>query len=53
MSRLTLPIFILIIVLSALQAFAPFDHWYSPFGAALLVIVLTALLQKSGSPDEF
>ena len=53
MSRLKLPLFVLLITLSAVEVFAQFDHWYSPFGAALVVIVLTALVQKSGPSDEF
>jgi hypothetical protein len=52
MSRLKLPLFVLLITLSATEAFAQFEHWYSPFGAAFVVIMLTALLQKSESTDE-
>ena len=52
MSRLKLPIFALLITLSAFEVFSQFGHWYSPFVAALIVIVLTALVQKSEPSDE-
>jgi hypothetical protein len=43
---------LILIVLTAIQAFAPFKHWYSPYLAAGLIILLTAVLQKTGSNDD-
>lgn len=51
MSRAKLLTSMLLISLSALQALSPFETWYSPFLAALVIIVLTALLQMQ-KPEQ-
>ena len=52
MSRVKLLATMVLITLSALQAFSPYRTWYSPFIAAFLIILLTALLQKSEPGDD-
>jgi hypothetical protein len=52
MARSKLIAILLLITLTAIQAFTPFQHWYSPYLAASLIILLTAVLQKTGSNND-
>ncbi len=52
MARSKLIAILLLIALTAIQAFTPFQHWYSPYLAASLIILLTAVLQKTGSNND-
>lgn len=45
-------VFILIIVITGMQALDSLLHWYSPYLAALGVILLAALLQLPPRHDD-
>lgn len=53
MSRLKLLISVLMIALAAVQGFTQQLGWYSPFIAALGIIMLVALVHGKGAGDEF
>lgn len=52
MSRAKLLAMMLLITLSALQAFSPLHVWYAPFLAGSLIVLVTALLQKTEPGDD-
>jgi len=53
MSRLKLLISVLMIALAAVQGFTQELGWYSPFIAALGIIMLVALVNSKGADDDF
>ncbi len=52
MAQLKLLAIMPLITLTAIQAFTPFERWYSPYLAACLIIALVAVLQMKGSSDD-
>lgn len=52
LTRAKLLVAILLTGLAAAQSFSTLKTWYSPFVVALLIIILTALLQKPESNDD-
>ncbi len=53
MPRLKLLISVLMIALAAVQGFTHTLSWFSPFIAALGIIMLVALVHGKGTGDEF